>query len=403
MGADALMEECGNAVSNDSGFSAAGSCEDEEGPFVELDGLLLRFVEAFEQVLGDVGFHAVIILLFPKINGGIMIPNPQERDASSTSRGLPDNTMHEHTNTLNAIRRVTLLGAVCNLFLIAFKFAAGIWGHSSVLIADAFHSLSDLITDVAILLGMYFWSRPADQTHPYGHAKIETLVTLFIGISLAIVGVSLFFGAVSSVIDILNNNPPPSPTWFPLVVALAAIVVKEWLYRVTVKVGMATKSSATVANAWHHRSDAMSSIPAAVAIALCLLLGSKYVIFDPIGTVVVSFMIVHVAWKVTQPTFAALLDSGATEAQCQAIAEVIRSFPEVKDLHKLRTRHVGPSGLALDVHIQVDPQMSVTESHFLSHRIELKLLTSGKNIIDVFMHVEPYSEECRNGNIHPPC
>jgi len=292
---------------------------------------------------------------------------------------------------IETIRRITWIGAASNLFLVAFKFAAGIWGHSTVIIADAVHSLSDLITDAAILLGVQFWSRPADQDHPYGHAKIETLVTLFIGTSLAAVGAGLLYGAVCAVFDIMNGNPPPSPTGLPLVAALASIAVKEWLYRITLKVGMTLKSSATIANAWHHRSDALSSIPAAVAIGTCLLLGDNYVFLDPVGTVVVSFMIILAAWKVTQPTFAALLDSGATETQCQAIAEMIRSVPEVHDLHELRTRHVGPSGLSLDVHVLVDPNMSVTEAHSLSHRIEQKLLQSGENIIDVFVHVEPSS------------
>jgi len=296
---------------------------------------------------------------------------------------------NEKTATLSAIRRITWLGVVFNLFLVVFKFVAGIWGHSSVIIADAVHSLSDLITDAAILLGMRFWSRPADQDHPYGHAKIETLVTLFIGAALATVGVGLLYDAVHSIVDILNGKETPLPTWLPLTAALVSIAMKEWLYRVTINVGMATKSAATVANAWHHRSDAMSSIPAAIAIGACMILGNKYAFLDPVGTIVVALMIIHVAWKVSRPTFAALLDSGAPEAQCQAIAEVIHSFPEVVEAHKLRTRYVGPSGLALDVHIHVDPRMSVTEAHTLSHRIQQKLLKSDENIIDVFVHVEP--------------
>jgi cation diffusion facilitator family transporter len=174
---------------------------------------------------------------------------------------------------------------------------------------------------------------------------------------------------------------------------LVSIAVKEWLYRITVKVGMTTKSSATIANAWHHRSDALSSIPAVAAVGTCLLFGSEYVFLDPVGTVVVSFMIIHVAWKITQPTFAALLDSGASELQCQTIADEIRSFAEVRDLHKLRSRYVGPTGLVVDVHVLVDPNMSVTDAHALSHRIERKLLQDGENIIDVFVHIEPYSAE----------
>jgi len=305
-------------------------------------------------------------------------------------------TGHEDT-VLNAIRRITWLGAMTNLFLVGFKFAAGIWGHSSVIIADAIHSLSDLITDAAILLGMQFWSQPADQNHPYGHAKIETLVTLLIGAVIALVGLGLLYDAVRSLFDILTGKQIPPPTWLPLTAALVSILTKEWLYRVTVKVGMTTKSSATIANAWHHRSDAMSSIPAAAAIGACLLLGNEYTFLDPVGTIVVAFMIIHVAWKVTQPTFAALLDSGASESQCKAITEIIRSFIDVKDLHKLRTRYVGPSGLALDVHIHVDPNMSVTDAHALSHRIQKELLQSSEHIIDVFVHIEPAAGKASTG------
>ena len=300
---------------------------------------------------------------------------------------------NDKTRAADAVFHITWFGAVINLFLTGFKFIAGVVGHSSVLIADAVHSLSDLITDFVILFGMRFWNCPADQRHPYGHAKIETLVTLFIGVVLALVGIGLLFEAVRSLIDIVGGNPPPSPTWLPLIAALVSVVVKEWLYRVTVKVGMTTKSSATIANAWHHRSDALSSIPAAAAVGACLLFGPGYVFLDPVGTVVVSFMIIHVAWKIMLPTFATLLDSGASELQCRDIEDEIRSFAEVKDLHKLRTRYVGPTGLDVDVHVLVDPNMSVTEAHTLSHQIERKILQSGEHIIDVFVHVEPHSQD----------
>ena len=296
---------------------------------------------------------------------------------------------HENASATSAIRRITWIGVFVNVFLAVFKFFAGIVGHSSVLIADAVHSLSDLITDFAILFGMRYWNRPADQDHPYGHAKIETLVTLFIGFFLALVGIGFLVDAVRSLMDIVGGAKPPLPTWLPLVAALSCIALKEWLYHVTVKVGMATKSSATIANAWHHRSDALSSIPAVGAVAACVLLGDTFVILDSVGTVVVSFMIIHVAWTIMRPTFAALLDSGASEKQCKAIAQEILSFPEIKDLHKLRTRFVGPAGLTVDVHVHVDPNMSVTESHILSHRIKRKLLQSGEHIIDVFVHIEP--------------
>jgi cation diffusion facilitator family transporter len=300
---------------------------------------------------------------------------------------------NRENTVLSAIRRITWIGAISNLVLVALKFVAGFLGNSSVIIADAIHSLSDLITDVAILLGMQFWSRPADRDHPYGHAKIENLITLFIGVSLVAVGIGLLYGAIVSLIDIISGVAISPPTGLPLVAALVSIAVKEWLYRITVKVGMTVKSSVTIANAWHHRSDAMSSIPAAIAIGVCLFLGPQFTFLDPVGTVVVSFMIIHAAWKVSQPTFAALLDSGASEPQCKAITETIRSFSQVKDLHKLRTRYVGPSGLALDVHIHVDPNMTVTEAHALSHQIQNELLQSGEHIIEAFVHVEPANVE----------
>ena len=293
----------------------------------------------------------------------------------------------------SAIRRITWIGVIVNLFLTGFKFFAGIAGHSSVLIADAVHSLSDLITDFAILFGMRYWNQPADQDHPYGHAKIETLVTLFIGFVLALVGIGLLVDAVFSLHKILEGQERPLPTWLPLVAALSCIALKEWLYHATVKVGMTTKSSATIANAWHHRSDALSSIPAATAVGACLVLGEKFVLLDPVGTVVVSLMIVHVAWTIMRPTFAALLDSGASELQCKTFMDEIGSFPEVRDLHKLRSRYVGPTGLVVDVHIHVDPNMSVTESHALSHKIKRKLLQSGENVIDVFVHIEPWEND----------
>ena len=292
--------------------------------------------------------------------------------------------------TIWEVRRITWVGFWVNLLLSGLKFVAGIVGHSSVLIADAVHSLSDLVTDVAILIGSRYWECPADEEHPYGHAKIETLVTFLIGVVLFFVALGLLYEAVISLLEQLRGDmPPPSPTWFPFSVALLGFFVKEYLYQITVKVGTRLKSSATIANAWHHRSDALSSIPAAAAVGACLYLGDQFVFLDPAGTIAVSVMIFYAAWEIVRPTFAALLDAGASKAQCQEIAVLIRTFDEIHDLHKLRTRLVGLRAIAVDVHVQVDPQMSMVEAHALSHRIQAKLLDSGDEIVDVFVHVEP--------------
>ncbi|MCL2743580.1 MAG: cation diffusion facilitator family transporter [Planctomycetaceae bacterium] len=296
------------------------------------------------------------------------------------------------SDTIQAVRRITWVGFWVNLILSGLKLFAGIVGNSSVLIADAVHTLSDLVTDVVILVGSRFWDRPADEDHPYGHAKIETMVTFFIGLVLVLVAFGLFYDAVMTIFEMLGDKEFPSPTWLPLVVAVIGIIVKEYVYRITVKVGMNLKSSALIANAWHHRSDALSSIPAAITVAACLILGDSFAFLDPVGTIVVAMMIVYAAWEIVRPTFAALLDAGASETQRNEIAEIIRSFPEVNGLHKLRTRHIGPTGLAVDVHIQVAPGMSLRETHALSHRIQERLLESDKDILDVFVHVEPYEK-----------
>ena len=292
-------------------------------------------------------------------------------------------------NTLQAVQRITWVGFGVNLVLSGLKLFAGIAGNSSVLIADAVHSLSDLVTDAAILIGSRFWGRPADEDHPYGHAKIETMVTLFIGLALMLVALGLLYDAIVTIFEMLHGKKFASPTWLPLVAAVLSIIVKEYLYQITVKTGMNLKSAVTIANAWHHRSDAFSSIPAAVTVAACLMLGSGFAFLDPVGTVVVAMMIVYAACKIIRPTLAALLDAGVSKTQYQEIAGLIRSFPEINGLHKLRTRHIGSSGLAADVHIQVDPDMPLRESHALSHRIQRCLLESDKNILDVFVHVEP--------------
>ena len=288
-----------------------------------------------------------------------------------------------------AIRRVTWFGCVVNMFLVVLKFAAGFWGRSQVLIADAVHSMSDLVTDFAVLLGSRFWNEPADENHPHGHAKIETLVTVFIGAALLMVGVGLVWNAIKVIIADFRGEIRVSPTWFAFIAAVISIAVKEYLYQLTARVGMRTKSSACVANAWHHRSDSLSSIPAAVAVICCLMLGEEYAFLDPVGTVVVACMIIYAAWRIMRPEFGALLDAGASQQQCEKIRDQILDFDEVQGLHKLRTRRIGSTGLAIDLHIQVAPDMTVETAHRLSHRIQHSLLTEGDEIVDVFVHIEP--------------
>ena len=298
------------------------------------------------------------------------------------------------TSTENAkvINRVTWLGMIINTILTVLKLCAGIFAHSQVLVADAVHSLSDLSTDVAILVGVRFWEQPADEEHPHGHAKIETVVTVFIGVVLFFVGAGLARMAIVSIDDLLAGGKLPMPGQFAFYAALISIVSKEFLYQITARAGSRMGSTALIANAWHHRSDAISSIPAALAVLGCMLFGEKYVYLDPVGTVLVSCMIMYVAFKIVRPAFSTLLDAGVSKEKVETIRQVILANPSIQGVHKIRTRSLGCGNIAVDLHIQVDPHMEVSEAHTLCHRIQEELHSQDEKFVDVAVHVEPLTK-----------
>ncbi|MDO4551862.1 MAG: cation diffusion facilitator family transporter [Planctomycetia bacterium] len=303
---------------------------------------------------------------------------------------------NKNDEILKTVNRITLFGAVINLMLSVLKLAGGILGHSQVLIADAVHSLSDLVTDAAVLMGARYWKLPADENHPYGHAKIETLVTFFIGFMLVLVGGKLMMDAIlilPGFWQAKNTVMSEAPTVLALLAAIISIIVKEFLYIITVRAGQRIHSSAVIANAWHHRSDAMSSIPAALAVGCCLLFGPAYSFLDSVGTIIVGVMILQAAWKIIYPTFHILLDAGASEEKVKKIQEIVLKCPGVRHPHKIRTRYLGSQSMEVDLHVWVDPEMTVKESHVLSHMIESELHQSELGIVDVFVHVEPTSSE----------
>lgn len=309
--------------------------------------------------------------------------------------------MTTHTESISythEVYRITLLGAVLNFALIILKLFAGIWGRSSVLIADAVHSLSDFVTDIAVIVGARYWERPADGDHPYGHAKLETIITLFIGAALMAVGGKLVFSAVG-VLHQMVMNPEYGfilPGKIALVAACMSIVVKEFLYRVTARVGEKIHSSAVVANAWHHRSDALSSIPAAFAVGCCLIFGERYAFLDPVATILVGGMIFYAAWQIMYPTFGTLMDAGASKESVTLIETIVREIPGTHNPHKIRTRRMG-NGFDVDLHVWVDGNMTVRDSHQLAHEIESRLkATDGLQILDVIVHVEPIHGEIEN-------
>jgi len=285
------------------------------------------------------------------------------------------------------VRRVTLWGLVVNLLLAAIKFLFGIVGASHALVADAVHSLSDLVTDVAIVVGAGFWSAPADAEHPYGHGRIETLITSAIGILLGGVGVGLGYRAILT----LPQWHDSRPGWIAFAAACLSIVAKEVLYRWTARVGKRVRSSALVANAWHHRSDALSSVPVAVAV-LGTHIRPEWGFLDHIGAVVVSVLILHAAWEITWPALRELIDAGASEQERRAILELALDTGGVQSVHKLRTRSIGP-GFQVDLHVLVEPELSVREGHAIAGVVKERLLNKGPNVIDVLVHVEPYDAD----------
>ncbi|MBR0238445.1 MAG: cation transporter [Thermoguttaceae bacterium] len=292
------------------------------------------------------------------------------------------------------IQRVTWIGFFSNILLAITKFLAGVFGHSQVLIADAVHSMSDLATDVAVLVGSRYWDQPADNEHPYGHAKLEMIVTLLIGATLAVVGFELISNAIMSLYDMIigDHETVTVPNVWALSAAIFSILLKEWLFHITASAGKKAHSTAIVANAWHHRSDALSSIPAALAVGATLFLGKEYAFLDPIGTIVVGLMIFYTAFLIIRPTFNSLMDASGGVELTNRINNEVLSIKGVQGVHKIRTRPLGAALYGVDLHVQVDPDMNVRDAHYLSHQIQDKLRSKFAEIVDTTVHVEPGKE-----------
>ena len=288
------------------------------------------------------------------------------------------------------LMRITFVGSVGNLILLLFKFVAGIWGHSSAMLADAVHSLSDFVTDVVVIVFVNISSKPKDAGHDYGHGKYETLATSIIGLALLVVGVSLFWDSLHKVFDYwVLGEPLESPGWIALMAALVSILIKELLFQITYRVGKRQNSQAVIANAWHHRSDALSSIGTTLGIGGAILLGPDWHVFDPLAAMVVSVFIVKVSLELMIPAINDLLEQSLPKEVENEILSIISENPKVKEPHNLRTRRIG-NDFAIEVHIRVDGDMSVREAHALTKEIERKLYQKYGNTTHVVIHVEPF-------------
>lgn len=287
------------------------------------------------------------------------------------------------------IMKVTVLGSIVNFLLLVFKFVAGFLGHSGAMIADAVHSLSDFVTDIVVLLFVNISSKPKDETHDYGHGKYETLATSIIGIALLCVGFGLFWEGGHKIYDFyVKGEELESPGKIALIAALVSIIAKELLYRYTLYVGWQENSQAVIANAWHHRSDAFSSIGTAIGIGGAILLGDNWRVLDPIAAVVVSILIVKVALQLVLPAINDLLEKSLPKEVEDEIFTLINTTPGVKNPHNLYTRRIG-NDFAIEVHIRVDGRTTVSEAHEITLEIENKLREKFGPATHITLHVEP--------------
>ncbi|MBF0385094.1 MAG: cation transporter [Candidatus Omnitrophica bacterium] len=293
--------------------------------------------------------------------------------------------LSEQTN-IDKIKRITWLGIVINICLAVFELVLGIIARSQMVVADAIHTLSDLVTDFALVFGVKAWHKPADKEHPYGHRRVESLITFFISASLLIVALWMAYSAVKSI-----GNPDREP---PGIIgfwgAFAAVIIKELLYRWTLKVGKEVNSSAVIAKAWHHRSDSFSSIPVCIAVLTASIM-PQWSFIDHIGAFIVSLFILYSGWMLAAPVLAEFLETGASQKEIRKIRDIALNTPGVKDVHKIRSRYMGSSWF-VDLHLLVDGRLSVKKGHEISEEVKMNLLQKGNNIADVVIHIEPVDE-----------
>lgn len=284
------------------------------------------------------------------------------------------------------VRRVTSIGLAANLLLMIFKFAVGVVGHSQALVADAVHSASDLVSDVAVIVGSKFWNAPPDSSHQHGHRRIETLISIAIGLAVIAVGVFLAYESATALFNGEESHPEVSVA----VAAAVSLLVKELLFRYTRGQGKKLRSLALEANAQHQRSDALSSAPVLVAVLLALAF-PQCGFFDSLGALVVSFLIMHSGYEITRPGIHQVADGAPDEEVCERLQKIALAVPGVMSVHRFRARIIG-SDLEVTLHIVVDPKLSLLAAHDLSELVERRLIDSGENVIDALVHIDPYSK-----------
>ena len=284
--------------------------------------------------------------------------------------------------------RVTLAGSIVNALLLILKFVAGIIGHSAAMIADAVHSLSDFITDIVVIAFVRLSSKPADKNHAYGHGKYETIATSIIGLALMAVAVKLGWDGIQKIFHVIRGGELQSPGIIALIAAITSIIAKEWIYQVTHRVARQVESQALEANAWHHRSDAFSSIGTAIGIGGAVILGSRWTILDPIAAVIVSIMISITALKLIRKSSGELLEESLPQETEQQIIDIVYQDPLVTDVHRLHTRRIG-NIIAIEMHLRLPKDITLEQAHTHATAIERHLRDTFGSGTHIMLHIEP--------------
>lgn len=312
----------------------------------------------------------------------------ENRPRPQADKGNLQDREARHTRD-QSIYRVTLMGSIVNVVLLIVKFAAGILGHSAAMIADAVHSLSDFLTDIVVIVFVRLSSKPADKDHDYGHGKYETVATSIIGMALLAVAVMLAWEGVEKILAAIRGERLESPGIVALIAAILSILLKEWIFRVTRKVTRTVNSQALEANAWHHRSDAFSSIGTAVGIGGAVLLGNNWAVLDPIAAVIVSVLIFITALRLLRQASGELLEESLPKEIEDKIEEIVYRDKMVADVHNLHTRRIG-SIIAIELHLRMPGEISLEESHRHATEIEQAIRAEFGQGTHIMLHIEPY-------------
>mgnify|MGYP003308992402 CR=1 FL=1 len=287
------------------------------------------------------------------------------------------------------IYRITLLGSAVNSVLVIFKFAAGIFGRSSAMVADAVHSLSDFVTDLIVLIFVRISSKPQDENHDYGHGKYETLASTIIGIALMVVAAAILRSGIQKTVFWFRGGELEAPGWLAFWAAVVSIGLKEWTYIFTIRAGRELDSPALKANAEHHRSDALSSMGTALGIGGAILLGRRWTILDPVASMVVALFIVKVAWDLIREGVGDLMEKSLPDDVEKEILDIVAGFPRIGEPHHLRTRRIG-NRYAIEMHLRMNGKISLSEAHRYATELESAIKSRFGEKTHVGIHVEPF-------------